>query len=126
MLDLLSGWALDVQRGPDGLFVRLSAVPDQEWPGAPLADTIWSLMQQHFAHRLVIECDQVEQVTAELATQLAILQQKIAETGGILRLTGLTRRESGRSSIASPRRRAFRATPIAKRPIMAGRPRQAR
>ncbi len=125
MLDLLSGWALDVQRGPDGLFVRLSAVPDREWPGAPLADTIWALMQQHFVHRLVIECDQVVQVTAELATQLAILQQKIGEAGGILRLSGLT--EANRAVLDRfATAQGFPCYADRDEAIMAGRPRQAR
>ena len=125
MLDLLSGWALNVQRGPDGLFVRLSAVPDQEWQGAPLADAIWALMQQHFAHRLVIECDQVDQVTAELATQLAILQQKVSESGGILRLTGLADANQAildRFATAQ----GFPCYADREEAVMAGRPRHAR
>lgn len=125
MLDLLSGWVLDVQRGPDGLFVRLSPAPDNDWPGAPLADAIWALMQQHFAHRLMIECDQVDQVTAELATQLAILQQKITGAGGMLRLTGLS--EANRAILDHfATAQGFPCYADREEAVMAGRPRQAR
>jgi len=125
MLDLFVGWDFDVQRGPDALFVHLSPSADQEWSGAPLADALWSLMQQHFAHRLVIECDQVDQVTAEFATQLAILQNKISENGGLLRLTGLS--DANRAILDRfATAQGFPCYADLDQAMMAGRPRQAR
>lgn len=90
MLDLANGWSLDVERGPDWLFIRLHCDPDHMWDTPPLAETLWSLLERHFAHRLVLECDDLSIMPSELLGQLVLLQKKIVTHGGQLRITGLS------------------------------------
>jgi anti-sigma B factor antagonist len=90
MLEIAPGWNLDVERGPDWLFVRLHCEPDNVWDAPPLAETLWRLLEQHFTHRLVIECDEVQLLHTMLLGQLVLLHKRIASRGGALRLTGLS------------------------------------
>jgi len=60
MVQIAEGWELDVDRGPDWLFVRPRNVGPQATDTPPLAEQIWSLLQQHFTDRLVLELDQVQ------------------------------------------------------------------
>ncbi len=90
MLVMANGWSLDFERGPNCLFVKL--VPQTAGSGeeATVAEVVWSQLKQHFAHRLVLECDQVEHVDDDLASQLDLLQQRLATIGGVMRLCGLS------------------------------------
>jgi anti-anti-sigma regulatory factor len=87
---LAPGWEFKVDRGPDGLWIRVGR-PDPEFPpSAPLADEIWSLLQCHLAHRLVLELEEIEVLNSDLIGQLVLLQKWIRERGGLLRLSGLS------------------------------------
>jgi anti-anti-sigma factor len=76
-----------VDRGPDWLFVRLR--PDREFMG-DIADRLWTLMNQHFIHRLVLEMDEVEFFPSVLMGQLVMLQKRVLQHEGALRLCGLS------------------------------------
>jgi anti-anti-sigma regulatory factor len=89
MMTSAAGCVLDVERGPDWLLVRLRNL-DLATPDAPsLADELWSLLQQHFTYRLVLELDEV-QVNSHIIGQLLQLSRRIEEHEGVLRLCGLT------------------------------------
>ncbi len=90
MLALAPGWELAVERGPDWLFVKV-ANPDGDASEAPeLADCIWSLLQQHLTHRLVLELEEIDVLRSNLVGQLVKLHRRIAEQGGVMRLCGLS------------------------------------
>jgi anti-anti-sigma regulatory factor len=89
MLAISPGWELHVERGPDWLIVKIQSMSaDGENP--PFAETIWSLMQQHLTHRLVLELDQVPVLTSFLIEELTKLYRKIYEHDGVMRLCGLS------------------------------------
>jgi anti-anti-sigma regulatory factor len=90
MLQLAPGWNLDVERGPDWLFVRLHCLPDNIWDAPPLAEMLWSLGEQHFTYRLVLECDELQLLHTSLLGQLVLLHKRLAVNGGTLRLCGLS------------------------------------
>jgi len=94
----LHGWKLDVERGPGWVFVRLA--PPQEEAGqlyaasgaevAPLADDLWSIVQQNMVDRLVLNMEQVTFLNSHLVGQLVLLHKRIHNRGGIVRLCGLS------------------------------------
>ncbi len=84
------GWRYDVDRGPDWVFVRLH--PDDESAGstASLADQMWSVLEQSFTYRLVLELDEVPIMQSYLIAQLVMLAKRVHSHGGLLRLCGLS------------------------------------
>ncbi len=80
-------WGVDVDRGPDWLFVKLN--PGKQEPG-DMADKLWSLANRHFIYRLVLEMDKVDQIPSRLMGQLITLQKRVLQRDGALRLCGLT------------------------------------
>ena len=94
MLSVAPGAILSVERGPDWLFVRIGAMesaPENQPPSdaASLADSLWSLLKQHFTYRMVLECADSLPLDSELIGQLIVLQRRVASHGGVLRLCGL-------------------------------------
>jgi anti-anti-sigma factor len=81
---------LDVERGPDWLFVRVRNLDLEESDSPLLADRLWRLMQQHFTHRLVLELNEVEVLDSFLIGQLIELYRRIEEHDGVMRLCGLS------------------------------------
>jgi anti-anti-sigma factor len=92
MLAVAPGCELDVERGPDWLLVRVASLDAADPDGPPLAEQVWSLLQQHFTYRLVLELDQVRLLTSRLIGQLVHLHRRIDEHGGVMRLCGLSPR----------------------------------
>jgi anti-anti-sigma regulatory factor len=88
MIELSSRWMLDVERGPDWLFVRPGASGDVE--GELMADSVWSVAKQHFIYRVVLECDQLNMLNSHLISQIVALRRRLQKQGGILRLCGLS------------------------------------
>ncbi len=76
-----------VDRGPDWLFVRLR--PDNKHLD-DLADRLWTLMNQQFIHRVVLEMHEVECLPSMLMGQLVMLHKRVLQDGGSLRLCGLS------------------------------------
>jgi anti-anti-sigma factor len=107
MLAIAPGCELDVERGPDWLMVRVASL-DLAEPDAPLAEPVWSVLEQHFTYRLVLELDQIRLLTSRLIGQLLQLHRRIEEHGGVMRLCGLSRynwqvlRTAGLSNLFMP------------------------
>jgi anti-anti-sigma factor len=90
MLELAREWTMDVERGPDWLFIRLHGPQDPKAEPSDLANRVWRLMQQHFTYRLVLELDDVPSLNSYFLGQLVMLHKRIHSRDGVLRLSGLT------------------------------------
>jgi anti-anti-sigma factor len=90
MVVLSPGWELDVERGPDWLIVTLHSDGAAEGSNPPLAQTVWSLLEQHFTYRVVLDLGQLSLMSTALIGQLVRLQKRICTHDGTLRLCGLS------------------------------------
>lgn len=90
MLATAFGYELDVERGPDWLFVRAHNLNLAESDAPPLAEHLWRLLEQHFTHRLVLELDDAGVLSSSLIGQLVQLRRWIEDRDGVLRLCGLS------------------------------------
>lgn len=90
MLATTQGWNAQVDRGPDWLFVKLSASPDNHGDYSNLAEHLWSVLEQHFIYRLVLELDALPVLSSSLIGQLVLLHKRLHTHNGMLRLCGLT------------------------------------
>lgn len=88
---LAPGWELDVERGPDWVFVRLRGADLPDADASHLAETVWQLMNQHFCHRVVLEMHEVRLLHSRLVGQLVLLHKRLSNTdGGVIRVCGLS------------------------------------
>jgi anti-anti-sigma factor len=92
MLATAPGCELDVDRGPDWLLVRVRGLDCASSELPPLADQLWSLAEQHFTYRVVLELDEVALLNSWLVGQLIALSKRVQEHDGVLRLCGLSPR----------------------------------
>lgn len=83
-------WELDVRRGPGWLLVKPASPDLQLAEHHPLADDLWSLLERHFVYRLVIHLDNVRVLNSHLIGQLLMLDRRIHEHNGVMRLCGLS------------------------------------
>ena len=90
MSQLAHGWEMDVERGPDWLFVRLRNFQLNDANVSELASSIWSLLRQHFTSRLVLELDELPILYSNIIGQLVLLHKRIHGDGGLLRVSGLS------------------------------------
>jgi hypothetical protein len=90
MIDLAPGWILEVERGPAWLFVRVSCQPDRMWDNPPLGEMLWTLLEQNFTHRLVLECDRLQILHSALVGQLVLLHKRVTTHDGVMRICGLS------------------------------------
>lgn len=90
MLAIAPGCEFDVQRGPDWLIVRIKSFDPAEPDSPSLMERIWSLLEQHFTYRVVLELDEVPLLNSALVEQLFLLYRRIQEHDGLLRLCGLS------------------------------------
>ncbi|MAT69978.1 MAG: hypothetical protein CMJ58_10700 [Planctomycetaceae bacterium] len=79
-------WAVDVDRGPDWLFVKLH--PGKTDPGE-VAEKLLSVADKHFIYRMVLEMDEVDFIPSRLIGQLVMLQKRVLQRHGMLRLCQL-------------------------------------
>jgi anti-anti-sigma factor len=90
MLDTSSGLKLDVERGPDWIFIRVNP-PEGTWDEAPpLADAIWAILEQSFVYRVVLELDQIRLLRSCIIGQLVMLAKRVHAHDGLLRVCGLS------------------------------------
>jgi anti-anti-sigma factor len=91
MLDTSSSaLKLDVERGPDWIFVRVYP-PDGPWDEAPpLADAVWTILEQNFIYRVVLELDQIPLLRSCVIGQLIMLSKRVHGHDGLLRVCGLS------------------------------------
>jgi len=87
---LARGWDLEVERGPDWLFVRPRCSDDGAHGESELAEHLWSLLEQNLAHRMVLELDAIDHLAPELIEQLVSLQKRIHAHDGKLRICRLS------------------------------------
>ena len=90
MLAIAPGWELKVDRGPGWLWVKIERPEAYCVDTPPLAGEVWTQLERHFVYRLVLELDDVEILDSYLIGQLVLLDKRIREHGGLLRLTGLS------------------------------------
>lgn len=89
MIGVATGWNLEVERGPDWLYVKLLSPSPEADDAPPLAETIWSLLEQHFTYRVILELDQLPRLTSYTVGQLVLLHKRVFQHGGMVRLCGL-------------------------------------
>jgi hypothetical protein len=87
---LVDGLKLSVDRGPNWLFVKLR--PSRNWTEQlpQLADELWSIASRHFIYRLVLELEELKSLPPGLMEQLVLLQDRLVECDGALRICGLS------------------------------------
>ncbi len=90
LLELASEWSLEIDRGPDWLFVRLSP-PGGDHGEAPLAEQVWKKLEQCFCYRVVLELDNVDYLRSWMIGELVRLHKRVVTHGGMLRLCGVSK-----------------------------------
>jgi anti-anti-sigma regulatory factor len=56
----------------------------------PLGEQVWSLLAKHFMNRVVLEWQDVAQLSMAEAEELSQLKRRVEDHDGILRLCGLS------------------------------------
>jgi anti-anti-sigma factor len=90
MLEVSTGWRLDVDVSSEWLFFRLTKECDDAEPTPPLANHVWSVAEQQAIHRFVVELDAQTLLSSYLVGQLILLCKRAHQRGGVMRLCGLT------------------------------------
>jgi len=90
MPTLATEWNLEVDRGPDGLWVRIVGQTGRALDCPPLADSLWSLLERHFVYRMVLDVEEVDLSDCCLVDQLTDLYERISQHDGMLRLCGMS------------------------------------
>ncbi len=90
MQELVPGWLVEMDRGPNCLFIRLRTPQDQSVDASHLADKIWSLLEQHSTNRLFLELDEVPVLGSPMIGQLLNLRKRIQDRAGLMRICGLS------------------------------------
>ncbi len=90
MIDISNGWGLDVEVGPEWLFITVRCQRGHTWETPPLADNIWELVDKLSAHQLIIELQEVEILHSLLIGQMILLHKRITSQGGLMRFAGLS------------------------------------
>ena len=91
LLELAPEWTMEVERGPDWLFIRLMPPAHGETGEIALAEMIWQQLQQCFCHRVVLELDEVGYLRSWMIGELVRLHKRVTSQGGMVRLSGLSR-----------------------------------
>jgi hypothetical protein len=91
-LDLAPGWAVELDRGPGWLFVRLKGDDPSDMQEIDLADRVWKLLEQEFGHRIVVELDDIGLLRSQLIGELVHLHKLVCEHHGVMRVSGLSDR----------------------------------
>jgi hypothetical protein len=79
-----------VERGPSYLLVKLKNVAGQVSDQASLGEVIWSLLQRHFAYRLILDLEGASRLDEAAVAQLVALAQRILAHDGTIRLCGVS------------------------------------
>lgn len=90
LLDTTLQWSLEIDRGPDWMFVRPLPPRQGDTGEVPLAEEIWHKMEQSFCHRVVLELDAVLFLRSWLVGELVRLHKRVTSQGGMLRVCGLS------------------------------------
>jgi len=90
LLELAPEWSMEIDRGPDWLFIRLVPPRHGDTGEIALAEMIWQKMEQSFCYRVVLELDDVEFLRSWMIGELVRLHKRVATHGGMLRLCGVS------------------------------------
>jgi hypothetical protein len=83
---------LDIERGPNWLFVRVHRCRPGDVEVLSLAERVTSALDQHFIYRVVLELEESVLPCEQLIEELRLLDEWIQEHHGVLRLCGLPSR----------------------------------
>jgi anti-anti-sigma factor len=86
----VDGLELNVDRGPNWLFVKLRPREAPRPDISQIAEKLWSISSRHFIYRLVLELEDLEEMPSGMMGQLVMLQERLAQCGGALRICGLS------------------------------------
>ena len=81
---------LDVDRGPNWLFVKLHPSDESPVDAPHMADELWSISSRHFIYRLVLELDEFQSLPEGMMGQIVMLNERLNQHGGSLKLCGLS------------------------------------
>jgi len=90
MIQVSEGWEMQVERGPDWLFVRPYSIGGDFSSTPPWAEQMWTLLEQYQTRRLVVDLEQVPLLHSYLIGQLVALHKRICTHGGLMRLCGVS------------------------------------
>ena len=90
LLELAPEWTMDVDRGPDWLFIRLNPPHGGDTCEVQLAEMVWQTLQQSFCNRVVLEMDDVGYLRSWMVGELVKLHKRVTSQGGMLRLAGVS------------------------------------
>lgn len=82
-------WELTPERGPNWLFLRLEAADAAPRASAKLTESIWEMIREHHANRVVLEFDGVERPDEALWESIAEIGSRMRDSGGLIRVCGL-------------------------------------
>ena len=80
---------LEVEHGPNWLFVHLTGEDVGASDGPSLAEQLTLLLEEHFTTRVVLEFDEIDVPDNQLIPQLERLDQWVGAHDGVIRLCGL-------------------------------------
>jgi hypothetical protein len=83
-------WGLTAERGPDWLFVRLEAAAPAPRASAGLTESIWDMIREHHANRVVLELDGVDRLDASLWESITEIGARMRDSGGLVRVCGFS------------------------------------
>jgi anti-sigma B factor antagonist len=87
---VIDGLELNVDRGPNWLFVKLRTKSSPHVAVPNFADKLWSIATRHFIYRLVLELEELDELPSGMMSQLVLLQERLSQCGGALRICGLS------------------------------------
>ena len=87
--ELVDGWEVELDRGPDWLFVRIIPPTTTSTIAPQLANALWELMDNQFTYRMVLELDGVLVLNSHLLGELLRLNRQVESQAGMLRICGL-------------------------------------
>jgi anti-anti-sigma factor len=90
LLELAPEWSLEIDRGPDWMFIKLQPPRQGDTGEIALAEMIWVKLEQSFCHRVVLELNDVTFLRSWLVGELVRLHKRVTAQGGMLRLCGLS------------------------------------
>ncbi|MBX3438355.1 MAG: hypothetical protein KF861_12750 [Planctomycetaceae bacterium] len=89
-VDVGTGWRLTFDLSPEWLFCRLSRNGAEASPEPSLAQSVWSIAEEHQLRRLVFELDEEVRLTSYLVGQFVLLHKRAELARGTFRLCGIT------------------------------------
>jgi hypothetical protein len=87
---VIDGLELNVDRGPNWLFVKLRTKNSPHVAVRHVAEKLWSIASRHFIYRLVLELEELDELPSGMMSQLVLLQERLSQCGGALRICGLS------------------------------------